>query len=335
VTNNLPKDQLEQLDFNRVAASKSSNHDDEHERSNINQSPQLRSNEKISFARFSEEEMQRFESFFDTYVRVPSTNLDVLETEEGDLPEATSNHNAAPNLVESLNPDDPHVNLEDGEDDFIDFEALLQNGYLDDRDSLNDLFTEILDNEKESISNYESSIFNANIQSIFEENETEEVILDDSIFEKILFVDDNHEDDFDFLDLPPSPELSASINESPFDLPPAPDSMIPAAETIDESSSFNFDLPPVPQPTTSTSVDEVEIEDISALSPVDVANTFFDSGEKISIESDQTSVLQTKKKKKKFTIQIFDTILILIIIVILVLLAVNLSDSLPFNLPFL
>lgn len=371
MTENLPEDQLQQLDFNRITASNSSSHTDVNQ--TTNQSSQLLANEKISFAKFSEKEMQRFESFFNTYVHKDTStshldvdeNLDLLPKEDIDLSKVMLSQDASQisisqlekDLIEQFSLEDPPVDFDGNEDDLIDLETLLLTSYPDEHDSLHDLFAEITDNEKKPISNYESAIFNANVQSIFEEDENEDIILDDSVFEEILVVID---DDFEFPDLPPTPH---TFSDDPplfgFELPPVPtEPIILVEEVANDDDSLGFDLPPIPEslmlvedsvskeildfedfelpptPEVTTFANESQRVNVPVLSPADIANTFFDSGEKIDTENHQTAMPQTKKKKK-LTFQIFDTILILVIIVILILLAVNLSDSLPFNLPFL
>jgi len=61
--------------------------------------------------------------------------------------------------------------VQEDNDDLIYLETLMGsgiNGFLSPSpDSLSDIFAEIVDNEKESISNYESSIFDANIEMLF------------------------------------------------------------------------------------------------------------------------------------------------------------------------
>jgi len=340
VTSNLTDDYLQQLDSNEMISSKPVSHSDNHK--NINQSPQLLANEKVSFARFSEQEIQRFESFFDTYVKQPlpqveskiETDLEVEQVQEIDFSDIIPNHNESEvlqleeDLIEQFKLDKPPVNLDEAnEDDLIALEELLYTSYLDDVDSLDNLFAEITDNEKDSISNYESSVFNANIQSIFDD--------DNHDMEEILLVDDH---DSEFLDLPPAPD--SLIDEQlvfDFDLPTPPSSIIPAEvlvdELPDEIAALDFVLPAVPLSNESEAMD---VDEQSLLTPIDVANTFFEQEEEyLNIENESIATLQTQKKKKKFTLHLVDTILILVIIVILFLLIINLSDVLPIDLPFL
>ena len=67
--------------------------------------------------------------------------------------------------------DEAENEVQEDNDDLIYLETLMGsgvNGFLaPSPDSLSDIFAEIVDNEKESISNYESSVFDANIEMLF------------------------------------------------------------------------------------------------------------------------------------------------------------------------
>ena len=66
-----------------------------------------------------------------------------------------------------------NIEVENDDADLIYLENLVTNGAsgiaTPSPNSLSEIFTEIVDNEKESISNYESSLFDANIQLLFDE----------------------------------------------------------------------------------------------------------------------------------------------------------------------
>ena len=137
------------------------------------------------------------------------------------------------------------------DDDLIYLETLINNEGAEiaalDSNSLSDILAEIVDNEKEPISNYESSVFDANIQMLF--NESPEVSSN------------------------PVPVSEVEVPTSNFELPPIPIPGLPSDEMLTSDSTAeteipmpNFDLPPIPIPElpadellTSDSTAEIEI----------------------------------------------------------------------------
>ena len=324
MTSQIPDEQLQQLDSDRPLASKSSHRNpNEHQHPDINQAKQLLADGNITFTRLSEKEVQQFETFFETYMRKPSLPVKSEAVEKIDPFRITQSQD--PSLVSRLEkelieefslkdlsiPEDPIPNIPDGDGDLFDLETLLHTGYLEDHDSLSDLFDEIVGNEKESISNYESSVFNANVQSIFDDSDEADSLGDFPL--EIPLIDD----DFELPELPELPEPELVVLPDLPDLPTAPE------VSVDTLTSFDFELPSVPEVTPP--IDEPQIEKTPPLSPEEVVE---------DEKAPEAALVQTKRKKK-LTLQIFDTILLLIIIIIITILVINLSDSLPFDIPFL
>lgn len=316
---------------------------DANEHKHSTASKQLLIDENMTFTRLSEKEIQQYAAFFETYVRKPlPTKPEVIE--KIDLARITPSIDPAlmsrleKELIEELRLDDvpdteeiilpdapPLSDITNKDEDFEDLETLLYSGYLEDCDSLSDLFAEIVDNEKESISNYESSIFNANVQSIFDDSD-EAVIFHDPHLGDLIF-----DDEFNLPDLPNLSDLELDSIDIP-DLPVAP------VIVNDVSTPFEIDFPPIPIVESTTPVAIIEIDEVDEKEAEIAPVQSDESITKVAInENDDLPehVLVKTKKKKKLTLQFFDTILILIIIVVLLILIINLSDSLPFNLPFL
>ena len=190
----LNNDQLQQLYFESSIPTKSfRKHEDQIE---MNPSKQSFFDTDITYERHSEEEINRFESFFNTHVYpTPQTYTlikenDILEMAVGvetsqlekDLREQVQVNHKVPNIPMNsgilerakVAKDSQHSQTPKRDDDLMYLEALVNNEANKittlDSSSLSDIFTEIVDNEKKSISNYEPSVFDANVQMLFDEN---------------------------------------------------------------------------------------------------------------------------------------------------------------------
>jgi len=142
------------------------------------------SSEMTNLKRASATEVQKYENFFNTYVQKNPTSSKFVTTEQPDYPEfedhvthtALSIDTYAPVLKNNPSAEDylyyPEEVDDEEESDLIYLETLLNNGVAKSESSLSDLFAEIVDNEKDSISNYESEIFDANVKMLFNEDVT-------------------------------------------------------------------------------------------------------------------------------------------------------------------
>jgi len=191
----LNNDQLRQLYFQRSTPSKSFHKQSDHIKNN--ESRQSFFDTPINYERFSESEIARFENFFNTYLyptpqdyifKQPQTSSEAHE-----LFETKAAHQSDPHLkLEKKHPSIEaelsqtsqlgndlleHANIShkvQEDHDFTYLESLMNlesnKDLTPNSSSLSDIFAEIIDNEKKSTSNYESSVFDANVQMLFNED---------------------------------------------------------------------------------------------------------------------------------------------------------------------
>ena len=157
-------------------------------------------------------------------------------------------------LATEINSQAPTEYVLTDEDDLYLENLVNGNGYgVAAPSSLADIFAEITNNEKDSVSNYESSIFDANVEQLFSEGEDI--------------------DKFPSITLPtipaPTPVLDTPITElTPFPElsftnTPAPILELPELPNLNFDSPLepipNFDLPPIPDLNTSPMVSNIDL----------------------------------------------------------------------------
>jgi len=138
--------------------------------------------------RVASEDVKRYENFFNAYVppkKEPTRGKIFTITKEEPPPLASTPDEPVKKpsstqtpVVGEKNYDNVNTTLyaeaptPEDDEDFIYLEALLNNNMTQNKRSISSLLAEIVDNEKVSISNYESSVFDANVQQLFDEEET-------------------------------------------------------------------------------------------------------------------------------------------------------------------
>lgn len=196
--------------------------------------------------------------------------------------------------IESVVPTD-HVDVKD--DDLRYLEALVNSGIATPgSNSLSDLFAEIVDNEKASISNYESSVFDANVQMLFEEDEFTPPPLQSEPSEAI--------------EMPITPTFD-------LDLPPLPETAKMAQELAVERIPETIETPEIVVPKFA----EAYVEEV------------LEGNDESFIEASIEEFV-SEKRKKNSKLGILDTILVLVILAIIGVLAYSQRHMLPFDLPF-
>lgn len=294
----------------------------------------------INYERLNEKEIKRFENFFDTFVdptpqnyifKKPETISKValpFEDEHSQEEDWTLNSKEQlevkeektitlglsqleKDLMEQEKLDNEGLLLtpvEDVKDDeLLYLENLVHSSAMSPKtNSLSELFDEIVDNEKESVSNYESSVFDANVQLLFGET-------DDTSEPPTL--------------VPPSPPVPPKTFEIPSPpeaiVPPTPPKLeeVPQAPIVNEMIEPQVELPP-------------EIEEERSASSYVIEEVFEADVEAFIEENIEEFVPEKKKKKKSSKLSILDTILVLIILTIIVILVYSQRHLLPFELPF-
>ena len=286
----LNNDQLQQLYFESSIPSKSF-----HEREDstkMNQSNKSFFDTNVNYDKYSDEEINRYENFFNTHVYPAVHSLDEekeaphLSQLEKDLLEQDEINSTAQNKAiptESINADD----------DLTYLNALVNNDASDinslDSNSLTDIFAEIVNNEEESISNYESSVFDANVQMLFGEvpetgfppvpempsTRNLEPLLEST--ESTPAVTEIPTLDFDFPHIPEPPieEIPTPSFEMPT-IPPIGENLKDLSKsTLDEIEipipSFEMPIPPIdenPKDLSKSTLDEIEIPTPSFEMPI-------------------------------------------------------------------
>jgi len=200
VTQKLSEEQLQWLHFDHVVSKMALNPEPTTESIN----PSLKVDD-MKIEKLSDTEIARFKEFFTNYLEVTfDTNLD----EESYFPEEDNilfDYNNKASLQEAYIEDDddvekiiPAINDDEIDDELLYLDSLLATGSAElSKDSLSDVFAEILDNEAQQIVNYDSSTFEANIQKLFNEESDE------------IFVDDRTDE----LNLPEAPVVNNSIDD--------------------------------------------------------------------------------------------------------------------------
>ena len=332
-------------------------------------------NKAIGFDRFDTSDINRYENLFDSYVyQTPQSakphpskqqkleafekiarsigddgHMSQLEKDllEKDLREQqqiqSTAHEYQPSNIADVALKPPVVVdkvlppiVDDVDDDLLYLESLLTNGRAEQTKDLGDLFAEIIDNEKEPISNYEPSVFNANIQMLFDEAT--------SI---------SKPDPADGLNAPdPTPLVAPAfsipeevVEKAPPVAPPLPNL---TQSAIDVSKTPEISLPPVPTitlPEAPVPTDSPPAQNVSPPEPPVLPETSATDSALLApavemTQEDVMDILNTdidvrEKKLKKFKIGIVDTLLIIVIIAILIVLAILYGDRLLSGLPFL
>lgn len=313
-------DQKQQIDFSDTVTSISGNRRTEY--TNVVSQPFF--GDHTSFERLDNEQIRRFENFFETYVYPPRPEKKItLKAEDGDPHDIIPSRDLA--QISQLEKDLLQFELDeiaqnedlDDNNDLIYLNALLNSGGQDHAglqlDSLSVLFDEITGNEKTSSSNYESSIFDANIQSIFGETTHSDDIKEEENNKTI------------------TEDKKEPVDDTVEDLP-AQNSLI---EVLPELAFLDFELPDAPL--ASTEKDESALP----ISPDELVEDTAKNSEESSPEvenvvsnQEETKIVETKRKKK-LTFLLFDSILVLIIIIAVLVLLITFSDRLPFDIPFL
>ena len=278
VIQKLNNEQLQRLYFESSIPTKSF-----HERKDntkMDQSKQSFFDTSTNYGRFGDEEINRYENFFNTYVypsafKEPEVDDSDIKSDEfmpaapviNEVEEDTASKQEnsqlsqlEKDLLEQIKIDKalknktapvaPTSNINGASDDDLDYlDALVNNKANDitspDSNSLGSIFDEIVDNEKESISNYESSVFDANVQMLFDDvpevdfppPPIPEMPIDNNLENSELAPEMAEIPDFNF-EMPPIPAMSVDNNlESPLEQTP-----------MAEIPEFNFEVPPIPEP---------------------------------------------------------------------------------------
>jgi len=337
----LNNDQLRQLYFERSTPSKSFRERRDHIK-NSSRQPFFDTN--TNYERFSKDEINRFEKFFNTYVYPASQNYifkgseitpkthkliedkdsyftDTYHESDSQLKPQEGNASGEVEILQitQLKKELPEqvkmndeIQNEGGEDndDLVYLETLISSGIngaaTPISNSLSEIFAEIIDNEKKSISNYESSAFDANIQMLFDEDP-------DAQLQSTLSTE---------IEAPKIVDVSSPAPVTPKTvalLPPAP----VASKIVDE-------LPPTPVlPKTFdyfTAPNAIESEG----TPEEISQEFAVA----HVEDFVPDNKKGKKKKKDSKLRLLDIILILIILATLSALFFHFRHLLPFDLPF-
>ena len=210
----------------------------------------------------------------------------------------------------------PTENVDVKDDDLLYLEALVSSrAKAPEFNSLSDLFAEIVDNEKESISNYESSVFDANIQMLFDEDEALPPLLQPEAPEELEI---STIPTFD-LELPPLPETAKMVYEPTVSSAVDFDDIKPPEKVTLDFTEVNVDA--FVEPDVDTDVEVFVEPDVEV---------FIEA----SVEEFIPEERKRKKQKKNSKMSILDTILVLIILAIITVLAYSQRHLLPFDLPF-
>jgi len=296
----LNNDQLRQLYFQPSTPSKSFHKQNDHIKTG--ESRQSFFDTPINYEKFSESEIARFEKFFNTYL-YPTPQNDMFKNPQTsqkahDLLEATADHQPEPQLKSEkaqIEVKPASVDNEAFEDHDLTYLETLMNHGVSKKEpphssSLSDLFAEIIDNEKQSISNYESSVFDANVQMLFDEESS----------------------------VPSQPAVAAVV-ETPKAIPPTPPPLTTPEVAVE--------LPLPPPPIAPKIAEEAAAIPNMATFPtasVEIATDFTQETKTAPVEE------FVPKKEKKSRIKPLDLILILIILGIFGALGFHFRDSLPF-----
>lgn len=207
------------------------------------------------------------------------------------------------------------------DDDLIYLENLVSSGgngiAATSLGSIGNLLDEIVDNEKNQISNYETDVFNANIQSLF---------------------DLDHE-----ADLPPVPRspFIPQFNSTP-PIPPAPpvveNNEEVEDETIETEIKSSDDIKHIDPNDSSASEDlKVDASVIGAeIEPFNDSKNFDDHGVEKDTHDDFTDFIPDKQlKSEKSKLDLLDTVLVILLLIIVGILLFHFRYLLPFNLPFM
>ena len=131
------------------------------------------SHEKGTYQKYSDEQIAQFENFFKSSSTTPTHAQSTADTPSVTPPHPTFKNSAAQVPTFSLpKNEETFFRDESLDDDLLYLDRLVANSNPEPSRhslaSLENLLDEIVDNEKKQISNYETDVFNANVQSLFE-----------------------------------------------------------------------------------------------------------------------------------------------------------------------
>jgi len=231
-----------------------------------------------------DEETKSITNSSDT-IQVSRLEIDLraqMQAQEKLIREMRAQLELAESLAAELKTPAPTEYVLTDEDDFY-LESTGDGHSASAQNSLADIFAEITSNEKDSVSNYEPSIFDANVEQLFAEGEdldkdpsftdprVQTSVLDTAIPELSPLPDLNFEQITPIIELPPMPqsppmvetpsfdlsdvEIKLELQLPAFDLPMAPTfeallpsfELTPLPETTVEATIPDFELPPLPE----------------------------------------------------------------------------------------